>query len=88
MSINRINSDCQKRRAFRYATGTPLLSSGYANVEAVEKVQMKKIVGTAGHAAFMPETKWDYIASFDGIKGYCGTEFPEFSGSGLFLQTR
>lgn len=27
---NRANSDCQKQRGFRYATGTPLLSSGYA----------------------------------------------------------
>ena len=27
---NRVNSDCQKRRAFRYATSPPLLAAGYA----------------------------------------------------------
>ena len=27
---NRVNSDSQKRRGFRYATATPLLSAGYA----------------------------------------------------------
>ncbi len=29
---NRVNSDCQKQRGFRYVTATALLAAGYAKV--------------------------------------------------------
>lgn len=38
---NRVNSDCQKRRGFRYAPATPLLAAGYAKRWALKSIKAR-----------------------------------------------